>query len=868
MSNFTINGTNNNTQTLNAGQTGAVKSSGALITSTTDPSVTINGGSSGTDTLTNSGTIQSTGDRAINIKSPKNDSQTVDITNNAGAKILGSMAAVGAQNENNDAVHVKGDFTGGSITFTNSGFVVAGDLDSNNNVILASGATTSGQALDFDDVASSLITIDNKASGVIAAADSDAIRPGADVLINNRGLIEAYDLNSDTTQGNDAISFQDHTSGSATINNFAKGQIIGAHHGITGEFGITVNNDGLIQGQLGSGINMDTTSTSGTTIVVNHGTIEGNAGGSTDGDGIDVDYLLNLDNYGSVLATGTSTAGLSEAITIGGGTINNFAGGVIKSNERAITVDDSNGGNAFGPTTIYNEGRIVGGNGEAISITDTFADTVTNKGTINGSVSLGDGDDIFNDYTGSTLKGTLDGGDGNDTLNLLLGADKSTGTVGTVVNFETLDVQGGTWTLSTFNFFDTVNLDGGVLDVAALNGAGTGAVNFLDGAQELILEDAAIQTGDFANVIDGFGTDDQIDFVDLADATSADIGPDGHSVTLSDDTGEELVTLHFDPAQSFDGMYFHLADDGNGGVVLTESDVACYCRGTLILTEQGERPVESLDIGDHVVTVAGRRQPIKWIGHRAYGGRYIVGRKDMLPICIKAGALDEGVPRRDLWISPHHAMFIDGVLIEARDLVNGVSIVQAERVEQVEYFHIELETHDVIMAEGAPSETFIDDDSRSMFHNAHQYAALYPKETRRTALYCAPRLDVGHTVEAIRLKLARRAGIGAGREPDVDPLRGFVDAVSRGAIEGWAQNAGHPEAAVCLDILAGGRLLGRTLANLYRDDLRAAGLGSGRHAFRFELPSDVLLHPAAVVVRRSIDGAVLATWAATQADAA
>jgi hypothetical protein len=163
-------------------------------------------------------------------------------------------------------------------------------------------------------------------------------------------------------------------------------------------------------------------------------------------------------------------------------------------------------------------------------------------------------------------------------------------------------------------------------------------------------------------------------------------------------------------------MYFHLADDGNGGVVLTESDVACYCRGTLILTDRGERPVESLDIGDRVVTAAGRQQPIKWIGHRAYGGRYIVGRKDMLPICIKAGALDEGVPRRDLWISPHHAMFVDGVLIEARDLVNGVSIVQAEQVEQVEYFHIELETHDVIMAEGAPSETFIDDDSRSMFH--------------------------------------------------------------------------------------------------------------------------------------------------------
>ena len=72
-------------------------------------------------------------------------------------------------------------------------------------------------------------------------------------------------------------------------------------------------------------------------------------------------------------------------------------------------------------------------------------------------------------------------------------------------------------------------------------------------------------------------------------------------------------------------------------------------------------------------------------------------------------------------------MYLDGVLIEAKDLVNGVSIVQAERVEKVEYFHIELENHDVIIAEGALSESFIDDDSRGMFHNAHEYRVLYPR---------------------------------------------------------------------------------------------------------------------------------------------
>ena len=65
-------------------------------------------------------------------------------------------------------------------------------------------------------------------------------------------------------------------------------------------------------------------------------------------------------------------------------------------------------------------------------------------------------------------------------------------------------------------------------------------------------------------------------------------------------------------------------------------------------------------------------------------------------------------------------MYLDGVLIEAKDLVNGVSIIQADHVDELEYFHIELDTHGVILAEGAPSETFLDDNSRGMFHNAHE----------------------------------------------------------------------------------------------------------------------------------------------------
>ena len=192
--------------------------------------------------------------------------------------------------------------------------------------------------------------------------------------------------------------------------------------------------------------------------------------------------------------------------------------------------------------------------------------------------------------------------------------------------------------------------------------------------------------------------------------------------------------------------------------------MACYCPGTLIQTERGQKRVEDLKIGDEVMTMSGALRPIKWIGRRRYGGRFVMGRKDILPICIKAGALDDNVPRRDLWISPHHAMYfkdkhLEGVLIEAKDLVNGASIVLVERVDKVEYFHIELDTHDVIIAEGALSESYIDDDSRGIFHNADEYRVLYPETVTGIAQYCAPRLEDGYEVEAIRQQIALRAGL-------------------------------------------------------------------------------------------------------------
>jgi probable HAF family extracellular repeat protein len=208
--------------------------------------------------------------------------------------------------------------------------------------------------------------------------------------------------------------------------------------------------------------------------------------------------------------------------------------------------------------------------------------------------------------------------------------------------------------------------------------------------------------------------------------------------------------------------------------VIAADDVlvaACYCAGTLIATEHSEMTVEDLKIGDRLVTRSGALRPIKWIGRRSYGGRFIAGNKDILPVCIKAGALADNVPRRDLWISPHHAMFIDGLLIEARHLVTGTSIVQAERADKISYFHIELETHDVIVAEGALSETYLDEDNRGMFQNAHEYETLFSSVPALAAQYCAPRADDGYELEAVRRRIARRAASSAPAELRVRVFR-------------------------------------------------------------------------------------------------
>ena len=317
-----------------------------------------------------------------------------------------------------------------------------------------------------------------------------------------------------------------------------------------------------------------------------------------------------------------------------------------------------------------------------------------------------------------------------------------------------------------------------------------------------------------------------IDFYspDTFNYTILDITPDGSRLNV-DTYGIPSYTMNTFPQTSAaptDIMGFSLAAGFTAAV-------PCYCPGTLILTNAGEVAVERLAIGDQVVTASGALRPIRWIGHRSYAGRFLRGQAHLLPVRIGAGALADGVPRRDLLVSPLHAMFLDGVLIPASALVNGASIVQLDDVGTVEYVHVELDTHDIILAEGAPAETFVDDESRGMFHNAPAYRALYPNAVAGPARYCAPRVEDGEALETVRRRINARTGSMAAPAPG----RGYLESVTRARIAGWAA-AG--DEAVALQVFDNGKPIARVIANVHRGDLEAAGVGRGRHGFDLVLP--------------------------------
>ncbi len=211
-----------------------------------------------------------------------------------------------------------------------------------------------------------------------------------------------------------------------------------------------------------------------------------------------------------------------------------------------------------------------------------------------------------------------------------------------------------------------------------------------------------------------------------------------------------------------------------------EPAAPCFVAGTRIRTAGEEVPVEKLVVGDKVMTLRGEPRPIAWIGK----GRVLATRgrrNEATPVIVRKGALADNVPNRDLHVTKGHSLYLGRALIPVECLVNHRSIVWDDRAQEVEIYHIELDTHDVLIANGAPAESYRDDGNRWLFQNANSGRSQLPKPS------CAPVLTGGAIVGAIWQQLLERAGprIGLPLTDDadlhlwVDGKR--IDAIERGA---------------------------------------------------------------------------------------
>jgi hypothetical protein len=442
-----------------------------------------------------------------------------------------------------------------------------------------------------------------------------------------------------------------------------------------------------------------------------------------------------------------------------------------------------------GGQVINNGTGAIYGVNTGVYIGGTAGDTnvVTNLGTISGAtyaVYFEAGyTDLLTIDPGASFSGTVDGGNtiGSafvSTLELASGATAGTlaGLGSKYVNFAqtTIDAN-ATWTLGGSNTLVTrtaltnagtltlasatltdsgaltnngvILLDPSTLTAASLTGTGQttiGASGKLEtvafsGSNALLKLDAPTSV---AGTLTAFA---QQQTIDLAGVLFNSVTYNAHQLqfTLSDGVTSGSIALTL-----ANGGSVQAVSDGAGGAFIT---AVCFCAGARVATPNGEVPVEQLAVGDMVRTASGAIRPISWIG----AGRVLATRGKRgpaTPVIVRKGALADNVPHRDLRVTKGHALFIDGVLIPVEFLVNHRSIVWDDRAQEVAIYHIELSTHDVLLVDGAPAESYRDDGNRWLFQNANMGWALTPQEP------CAPVLTGGPVVDTAWCRLLDRAG--------------------------------------------------------------------------------------------------------------
>ncbi len=628
----------------------------------------------------------------------------------------------------------------------------------------------------------------------------------------------------------------------------------------------TIDNKGLISSGYNYGLQLKGNGTQADSVVINAGTIVETKSGGAPAFYSSV-YLYGageITNQSSGLVSGANSGvffhlqGTSPDEVVNAGTIRGAAfygvssgGELTLSNSGLITgglagvVSEFLGGPAksTGGNVLTNAaGGTIDGGKYGVSLAGSS--TLTNAGTIGGATAAvkffpGSAQRLI-DEPGAVFNGKVDGGNaiGSGTLSTLeLAAGSGAGTLT------------GFGLATGFYHFASVTVDAGANWTLAGSNTLAAGVTLTDSGTLFL-----------ANPVSGAGT---IAFAGTGLILQAAAGAAPH-VTLSGLVGNEFV---------LDGFTENGFNVANGALTLDSSGVnvtlalagsytsnpikvrtannntyvtACFATGTRIATACGPVPVEALRVGDRLHTLSGRLAPIAWIGHREVDlARHPVPAEAM-PIRVAAGALAPDVPSRDLLLSPDHALFVDGVLVPVRYLVNDTTIAPAPR-EAVTYWHVELDQHDVILAEGAPCESYLDTGNRGAFegHDAPPADTLTALSIwRRRA--CAPLVVSGARLDAIAERLRGRetdCGWIATADPDLvlelagetlrprdeDGMLVFDLPRTRGEALLRSRQARRPRNEA--------RRLGLAVRELWRDGERLdrAALGPGWHAPEAEL---------------------------------
>ncbi|APH53316.1 Hemagglutinin-related protein [Granulibacter bethesdensis] len=804
---WTMQGTGLFSQLVNAGTLSAdsgitLNTNAATLTNAADAVILADNSSavvsaSGTNAfILNAGSIGNSGEGAGIVLSGSGT-----VSNAAGGIISAGMNAYAVSAASGDRVTIN---NAGTLINTAGGDAAGGISAGSGAVILNSGLISSAE----DGIDGTGLTVVN--SGTILSTNSNMgglyLLGGGNVITNTaggliKGNFPGIGIYGGGTVNNAGTVIADGPNGVGVqlgANNYTgvlvnSGTVIASGDSGIGVFfgvggAITNLGGGTISGN-GCGVEVTNLYASGSIFsgtVINHGLIidHGGTSAATYGVYLNADTADYLSNSGTILETGTDVgAGSLAAVRLGKGgvVVNSGSIGVVNTSAVGVRLDQSGtvtnsgiisaagslgvGINLAAGGTVINTGTIDAGGSNAKAIVFSAGNSrlaISGSSSITGQVSAaGTGNVLELDGAGTTLSGFGTQYTGFQTINV-----KGNGWVlaDTLTNTNILMQTTGTLTISqTLDASNTITM-GGTSSAGTASGniiistPGTAlaatVANFGNG-QSITLTGLAYQASDVANVVDNGGNV----FLILSHVASDGTKTQYYSIKLDPNAYDQNYKIRQASGSNRATIY---QSSGANGVTIYDDGTPCYVHGTLILTDRGEVPVEYLKIGDNVITASGAVRPIRWLGRRSYNGRFIQGRQDVLPVRIRQGALDGVLPKRDLLVSPLHAMFIEGVLVPAGRLVNGVSIIQEQHVETLSYVHIELDTHDVVLAEGAASETYVEDNNRNMFHNAHTYAGEVASQIRKpfrkrngvvTARYCARRVIDGMMLESIRQKI-------------------------------------------------------------------------------------------------------------------